>query len=270
METRDIGSSAHVDFMWNVSNEVHDKKTLETWQGRARLFKEFFAQVNDDHYFRGNRKAQFQAMFLGEKPAIFNHNLLANESDKDLLRKYGFKIAGNFIYDPGQVRTVIEQYPEIFKKFETTDPDEVMNLVSAAAFTEEHIVRGLVLGFPLESVQAYERTDTQKLEDVAIRLLELLDPRDKDFLLDQFFTEKIYGNQAAAEFLSQKLHEYQGRLGISDSDMPELLKQLADETSRQPANVYGVNWVDVGVSEESLQKQKRLKAAFDYSGIRNI
>ena len=98
---------------------------------------------------------------------------------------------------------MIEAHEPEFREFGSTEPAEVMKILSLKDGPESSLVRGLLLGFPFESVRKFEEARNTHLP-------------------------------------------------------------------RKGVNIYGIHWMDFGESEESVNKQQRLKQAFESSGILKI
>lgn len=245
----------------------YGEEDSEKWREGAAHFSEFWQQALNQHLdvnFTPHAKACLQAMFLGEKPATLISSEISQQS-KDLLHAYGLQVEGVYVYDPGQVGAVIQKNAKELGKFGGT-AEQVVKSLSSVDLNREGVARGLILGYPKESAIAYEAQQDPKAEQVLHQLYELLTGEDKAYLEAQYFT-KITDKAGLLDFVTRQLMLHHDALGIGSDAIPAILRKVESSARAKVLNVYGVTWVDYGLSEESSQKQARLKKAFEQSGI---
>lgn len=152
--------------------EVFNETDVVKWKNGAENFKNFLQKINikksseydfDSVLFNPISIREIEALFLGERAAtLFNQVDLSNPDNLmvfDLLRFFGFEMVGNYMYDKNQVKKVIQKHEDVFSVFRTKDPDEIMKLIVGEnkQSVKNHLVTGLLLGFPIESVQEFEK-----------------------------------------------------------------------------------------------------------------
>lgn len=195
-----------LDHLTQDEERGYSEKDIEQWQAGAERFRQFWETVPS--YTRkmisSKETVELQAVFLGEKPAIFLHsNSMVDIIEDSLFEEFGLTHVGRYIYDHEQVQKVIDEHGDRFKQIGIRDDDHFMDALSTASPMSYHIERGIILGYPVASVEAYEKQD----------------------------------------------------------------KLQIDTDNGHHVNVHGIIWVDYAVSAESDKKQKRLRAAFEQSGI---
>lgn len=284
---------------YSFENKNHLLSDQEKWQQGTEKFSEFVAMLNKrsnigildstlrlffrDRIFSLIDKCTpldvdpqiyigpIQAMFLGEKPACF-----ALESCALLYRElshFDFITLGDYTYSPEQVATVIKNHPEIFSEYNLQTPGEVIRYLNSADREQDGLIRGLILGYPKDSVLNYEKCQLSygnKEVRLIGRLYELGDEGIK-LKLDGV-RDGIMDFDSLCEFLKNKFSLHKKFLGLSDSD----LKTLDYENVRyslynsKVVNIHGVTWVDYDLPNNSPTFKKRLKKAFETSGILGV
>lgn len=241
---------------------------IRKWQARAKNFKDYWQTVKNTGQanYPQHEVGSIQAMFLGEKPAVFETKL-ARDS-KEILAQKGLKFAGDYVYDPELVQEVIEKYADEFQRYGFSSSEEVMNALAAANPRDLSTIRGLVLGFPESAVRDYAFTESLRIDNVAERLYNLLQdsPIDKSFLELNYFAERS-GKTELLPFFEQQLKKYQQELNLNDSEIAQTLDELQWIINGRGVNIHGVYWVEYRESVDSVALQNRLKQAFEQSGI---
>ncbi len=250
--------------------ENYSEEEISQWENGARNFASFWGDIGaqEDEY---DQKiiGPLQAMFLGEKPAMFHSFPVGEHGNK--LEHFGLKSTGNYIYDPKQVAKIIGLYSDVFRRHNLNTPEEVMGFLDKAKPEEHSVIRGLVLGFPYEAIRRYSNVDAMRINQVAVILFGLLEvsPEEQVYLEENYFTEKRAGNSGLIPFFKEKLEKYKSQLGISDNEIRQLIVELHTQIETKRFGAHGVFWIDSDISEESASKEKRIKDAFEKSGIRN-
>lgn len=248
----------------NVEN--YSAEQIARWEHGAENHASFLEDIDDQVELGSKLSGSLQAMFLGEKPAIFSS---WPENIEDNLRSAGFELTLNYIYAPEQVSIVMEEHSNEFSQHNLTTPQEVMEFLDKAELKEHSTMRGLVLGFPIKATENYTRREHFKFSNVAQHLYHLLEkePEDHTYLEQNYLTEKRHGNVGLVQFFREKLETYKSELGINDEEIMSLLNELQIEIDTKNFGAYGVFWTDSPDSEESVSKEKRIKDAFEKSGI---
>ncbi len=250
--------------------EIYSKEQLIRWESGANNFIAFWQNIRDEtDDYDPDTVGCLQAMFLGEKPAIFHG--LSDEDHKEKLRLLGFESVDNYTYDPNQVAKVMKDYPNEFSQHNLDTPEELMIFLDKAKPKEHSVIRGLVLGFPYEATRSYNKMDSLRIGQIAVRLFELLkvSPEEQTYLELNYFTEKRAGNVDLISFFKKELEKYKSELHISDDEVTQLIAELHIEIETRIFGAYGVSWVDSSKSEESVALEKRIRDAFEKSGILN-
>jgi hypothetical protein len=89
-----------------------------------------------------------QLMLLKCKPAL-NDNKLALMS-KDILKKHGYVIKNNWVYDPEQIDKLSEEYEDVFH-------GDVLSCFEKPIKSLDDIKTGLVLGIPYNAAHSYSQ-----------------------------------------------------------------------------------------------------------------
>lgn len=250
--------------------ESYPEEQMGKWRRGAENFALFWedigGQAND---YDPRIVGPLQAMFLGEKPAVF-HSLPISDH-KEELKQFGFESIDNYIYDPEQVAKIMKDHPDEFERHNLKTSEEVMVFLDKTKPEEHSVIRGLVLGFPYEAVKNYDKADSFKINNIAVRLFELLEinPEDQIYLELNYFTEKRAGNGDLIPFFKKNLEKYKSELNISDEEIAQLIDELQKQIKIKGFGAYGVVWTDSGGSKESVAQEKRIRDAFEKSGILN-
>ena len=255
---------------------LYNAEDMERWRHAATAFGEFLTIV--DHRAKSGEYPDeeiflLQFLFLGEKPAILDNNL--SRQFQPELEALGFRFAGDYVYDPVQVQHMMEQeqYADTFRGLDISSPENLMEAISELPFGEADAARGLLLGFPSTSTEMYlERNAKLKLaDDTVMKLTPLLDERGKKYLAWNFEPEQQWGGEDLLAFVRSKLAQHLEDLGMTVADFDERTRAFEFLIRRDASfDVEGFQWLDYRHSEESQNKQARLEAALDESGIRAI
>lgn len=239
------------------------------WQSGAERFRQFVANKS----LAGLNKqdsGELRAMFLGEKPACFRNTVcMRYQAD---LANFGLVTIGEYTYDPNQVGMVMQNHASEFANHGLTTPVQAIKALNSADMQHyKHTIRGIILGFPLESVQKHEYQETFKIHQLADSLYKLLEGTpDQEYMLKTYFSER-HGNHELIEFFTAQLNKYKAELGLGDEEIAEILNELRYLINARGVDVYGVDWIDYGErSEESEEKQRRLRTAFEETGIMDM
>jgi hypothetical protein len=254
-------------------NAVYNADDVRKWEHGTVKYKEFLASIPVEKRWclRNVSEGELQAIFLGEKPAMFsNYVPQVTEYLGEELQRFGLRFAGYYIYRPEAVECVLREHPKEFEEFPTASSEEFMQALARVSMEHFETSRGLILGYPMASIAAYEKQKKFQLHGVDKRLYDLLPDKstDKEFLLKEFFGNRR-DKAGMVRFFTEKLRERQAELGITEADIPQLLQELDYLLAAKYPNVNGVIWVDFEESPESNLKQQRLHAAFLKSGIRS-
>ncbi|MBP7113873.1 MAG: hypothetical protein KBA40_00295 [Candidatus Peribacteraceae bacterium] len=268
---RDVATDDYKKPLMALVNAVYDVNDLHHWEEGTAQYKQFIASIPPEKRwcFRNVNEGELQAIFLGEKPAMFSNNVpKVTEYLGEELQRSGLRCAGYYIYKPEAVERILREHPKEFEEFPIASAEEFMQALARVSMEQFETSRGLILGYPIASITAYEKQNKFQLHLVAKRLYDLLpdESADKDFLLNEFFGDRK-DKAGIVLFFTEKLRERQAELGITESDIPQLLQELDYLLAAKHANVHGVIWVDFEKSFESDLKQQRLQAAFQRSGI---
>ena len=250
--------------------QEYSKEDLEKWREGASNYKKFLGLDGVQDSLLSQNNGQLKALFLKEKPALFA--LASLVVLKPALLSFGFKVTGEYVYSAEQVQIVINNNQETFTQYGATDADAVMERLSREENPSANIIRGLVLGFPLKSAEAFEKTGKYKINTVVLKLYELMktNTEKQKFLELNFYTEKREGNNAVFDFILQEIKSHQQELEITPEDIPELTSQLKELIQAKSVDVYDNAWFDYEDDPESQRRQLRLKAAFENSGILDL
>src|SRR3990167_5588762 len=140
--------------------QEYSKEDLEKWREGASNYKKFLGLDGVQDSLLSQNNGQLKALFLKEKPALFA--LASLVVLKPALLSFGFKVTGEYVYSAEQVQIVINNNQETFTQYGATDADAVMERLSREENPSANIIRGLVLGFPLKSAEAFEKTGKYK------------------------------------------------------------------------------------------------------------
>lgn len=251
----------------NPTEQIYSPEEYAKWKEGALKYKDFMAHAGVESLLTKTNKSNLQTMFLKEKPAVFP--VTCAEQIKDALATYGYSVAGSYVYDPSQVRSVMDMYPDFFLSYGFTDPDMLMVKLSTEKNDKASVVRGLVLGFPLSSAQSYERNAQYSVHKVIWKLFHILedDSSQKKFIEQNIYTIKNAQDGETSRLIAEEFETYKQELGITSEDIPELVAQLEDDLKLQQIQVYGNNWVGYVNDEDNVRRVNRLKEAFESSGI---
>lgn len=248
----------------SVEKPVYSAEDLTFWKNGAEDYKKFAAGIKEINKYWPDHVASIKAMFLGEKPAVLG-NIVASDN-KEALEDLGFRFIGDYCYIPELVRKVIEKYKDRVI-FETDDPELLVKSLGAKNSEHNVVLKGLILGFPLPSVLAYERVRNFTVGKVIKCLYDLLPPDEKKFLEANYYTDKRENNQEILGWLISKLWQHQQVLGLDQPALETAVSQLKELINAKQVGALGFNWVDYESSDESSETQRRLADAFEESGI---
>lgn len=251
-----------------VANQefIYSEQDLTNWEEGSDNYKKFINNVEGIEKYTEHEVGSLQAMFLGEKPAVLV-NRLALDHKKEL-EIFGFKFSQDYCYKPELVKNILEKYKDepIFSR---TDPDNLMNGLAKADLKEQSRVRGLILGFPLSAVDDFDKMNNFKAHDIIGTLYNILPQNEQAFLETNFYTEKKQGNREIGDWIINKLFIFKDTLNIKNDVLPDLADEIKFLINSKDVNIHGVIWTDYHASSESINKQERLKKAFEKSGILN-
>ncbi len=256
-----------------ATNDLYDANDVHRWEEGAAQYREFIASIPaEKRWCLANlNKGEIQAIFLGEKPALFcARTPTVVEHLRQELQHFGLCCSGYYIYKPESVQRVLALHPQQSEELRHSSADEFMQKLAAMPMGRFDRVRGLILGYPMTSIASFERQDALQIHAIAKRLYDLLPEGDKD---KEFLLEEFYGNRkdktGILRFFTDKLREKSADIGIQEADIPRLLEELRYVLGAKRININGFTWVDFEDSQESIVKQQRLQAAFQRSGILN-
>ena len=252
-----------------ILESLYNDNDVEKWQKGAQLYRQFINAIprEKQRNLQGKNLGELQALFLGEKPALFSATSVARQLETEL-RAFGIESVGAYSYSPEAVQTVLQTFPDDFKDLPTDSPQAFMSFLAAQDAKSYGLQRGLILGFPRPSIEQFLHVESLQVQKLALSLLEIFGEGTKDYnyLVDSFFGKR-QDKHAITSFMHQNLLIHSTRLGISIGDIPRLMDELRYVLSARSVNVHGVSWVDHDVSAESTHLQQRLIAAFDRSEI---
>ncbi len=147
-----------------------------------------------------------------------------------------------------------------------------MQFLAQADEREYSTMRGLVLGFPYAAIKNYEKQGSFKIEKITEKLYQLLvaQPDQQAYLEKNYLTEKRFGNFELIPFFRKILKDFQTELNIQDDELEGLINELRTQIENKQFSAHGVNWIDNSSSQESADKEKRIKNAFEKSGILEV
>lgn len=261
---------------------------IAAWKKGAESFRAFWGLIQDRFYSAPNTATRgdvgsLQAIFLGEKPAGWDNGFALRF--KTELERFGlvFSDNGEFIYNPNLVTRVVLDHPDVFTVEAQLDVAKIMNNIK----TMGNIAIGLVLGFPESAVRGYEEREKQdetiyngKIKGILVNLLGIIAETNSE-LADGLAKRCLRmrgqksGGGVLVSLLFQQCMQHKERLGLKDVDevvfKDSLERVLRLPPDRTGVNVYGIAWRDLPERQpDSLEKEKRLKAAFEQSGILDI
>jgi hypothetical protein len=255
-----------------ILHSVYSEQDVQKWEIGARKYRQFIEAVRREKRLclRGENLGEIQALFLGEKPAVFGVTSVARSLEAEL-RQFGLESAGDYVYSPQAIQAVLQGSPADFEGLPIDSPQSFMTFLASQDMRTYALQRGLILGYPRAAIQQYEYEQTLQIKKLASSLLEIFGEgtKDWDFLVDSFFGNRT-NKRAIESFFQEKLMQHANRLGIASGDLPRLMDELRYVLSAQSVNVHGVIWIDHEASDESSKKQQRLHAAFQRSGILGI
>ena len=149
------------------SIDGHDRGVRD-FERFVKLYKQFVPGIVKNWGFfsersRKNEELEMLAwVFVGEKPSFFETTGSPSAVTEKILSKLNLKVArgfqgGWFVYSPESVQRVIDANLDIFHAFGATTSTDAMNRIARTPLDKESTVRGLLLGFPREAVEAYAR-----------------------------------------------------------------------------------------------------------------
>jgi len=172
----DYANTAPSSITFESPVEVYTENDVLGWESGAKKFKEFSDGIRDasmqekfEAVFNPIDANALKALFLKEKPAV----LLGAGFDPtdsyiapviESLKSFGIGVVGTYLYDKEQVQHVLETHKDIFKTFDSTDPDEVMSLIANGNIGTNHLAIGLLLGFPFKSVEKFKHGAEEQKE----------------------------------------------------------------------------------------------------------
>lgn len=241
---------------------------MEKWKSGANKYKLFAKKIAGISDFPRQGVGEVQALFLGEKPAVFKNSFaLAN---KEALESNGFKFFGDYCYHPQLVMEVIEKNRDVFTSFSEKNPETVMQELMKAPLNELSEARGIILGIPRTAAKAYKEVSQGEVNRIIEDLIKLLPDKEAEYLRINYMEKDMRGNHELLEFIIRKLetgtHRYKLHM-TNRSDREKLKERLRKIINSRGVDIYGAHWIDYGPSRESEEKKIRLKAAFENSGI---
>ena len=240
-----------------------DNIDLAKWTKGGEQFHEFWRKIGSPQLSQ-DLKGPLQAVFLGEKPSCLDATI--NLEDDEILKEFGLKREGRYIYDPKQVEAVIARHSEVFQQHNLRTAEDTMRWLNKTSLTEGAVERGLILGIPLTAIRDYIMYSSLSINNIIINLHNLLVSLNlqADLLEETYFTGNILQGR---QFIEESLQQHTEQLGIQTRDIPRLMEEVDVLIQRRTVNVYGVTWVEQGESSESIQRQSKLRNAFEKSGI---
>ena len=250
--------------------ERYSPEQVATWKRGAANFREFWKGVNTEALDEQSEiPALFQALFLGEKPAMFDRGKELSQYAYGV-GPFGFEVSGDYIYSPERVQGIIDQNAEVFASHNLRTPEQAIDFLNNAGLTEQAMMRGLILGYPKEAVQEFERTKNSKIDQMKVRLHELLEGEpEKQLFIERGFHSRKDGKRGAEIllFYMTELKRFQKELDVDDDEMSLLLGEVTEKVNKKRFGVNGLNWVDKPSSKESVDKEKKVQTAFKQSGF---
>jgi len=211
------------------------------WREGARRFAEFWSCVTQKNELSTEEIGSLQALFLGEKPAVWNNK--AAQKYRAFLEKYGIRSRKYWVYDPQQIDVLRVRYPSLFQG-KTFNDLFVQKL--------DDVRMGILLGTPWQSVQRFAFFQN---------ILGLQGSRRK---LSQLIMKESTKKQESISGLMKRLLKHAQALRLSSCEQ-QFLERWCDDVYM--VNVYGVTWIDIGFIKQSLNKQERLQRALKDTGL---
>lgn len=176
---------------------------------------------------------------------------------------------------------MIRDYPDEFRGLPTESPEFLIRALAAARGHEHEVAQGLVLGYPLTSCKTYVvvRHLTDTIEATSEMLKKVDNGVGKRELDAAWFGNRFVGRagrgghaqKVSIEERRALLQKYlSGRStnpAVTAGDQSWLPNAIEHYLHRRKAGAYGVTWVDYEGLKDSVAKERRLKAAFEQSGI---
>lgn len=238
----------------SLPHTKYDAHDLARWRNGADAFRRFWQSASRLAITHYSHVGTLPALFLGEKPACLD-NPLALHHQLDL-EQIGYVFEGDYVYDPSLVARVMQEYSENFKGYENSAA--LMKALGKAKNQDMITERGLVLGYPLTAVEAFVAYD---------RILHEC-THTKAAIMETILEEWASSRHADVPNLVTMILSNTGRLGLTPDDA-QTLQRVG--LTKKIADIYGFSWSDNGgTSPESLAQQRRLKTAFEQSGMTAI
>lgn len=130
---------------------------LKTRDDASKILRQQHAFGRDPQEIIG----EMQAMFLGEKPAIFSDSFIKSHFGNQL-KNFGFIIDGDWIYDPKQIQALIDDYQDIMPE-DLKSPKDAIDFLNKGEKSDHHLIRGLFLGYPFSSSAEFSYRSREKL-----------------------------------------------------------------------------------------------------------
>jgi hypothetical protein len=242
----------------SISEEDHLK-----WKQGADNFREYYNNVDQNKHYTNQEDAEVELLFLGEKPASFM-NTLAMDS-KESLKTYGFENIGGFIFNRNKVISVMQEHPEIFHNF--SDVNQLMQKLSTADMrTEMHLERGLILGYPIDSVQGF-LSQEHFMNTLRPQIIQAIrnkngkeNSRDEKKLLNAIISKDSTKTGAI-------MNKYHDNIAVTTENSNAFNAFF----NRRTGGVKGLRWMNyTGGTLKTGVLESRLKMAFKESNIQKI
>ncbi len=256
------------------------------WKDGTEKFREFWKKIpeqamgrpfpphekNPYKAFDKYQIGEVQALFLGEKPACYGNGLVQNYSS--MLQNYGYVVRqdkkGNcYAFDQDQLATLMVKQPNFFHAYKAKSVEDVMHLLAQAEPSQQDALRGIVLGYPYESVEQFLDPVYQQRYAIYLQVEQfLLHHPEEEHVLIAGAEGPEYPH--LSKILTEKARQYQSPIGLNAEQIAVLEKFDSLIQNRNGITIYGVTWAETRSSGESQNKQARLKAAFEMSGILEV
>ncbi|MEN9561314.1 MAG: hypothetical protein RIQ56_587 [Candidatus Parcubacteria bacterium] len=255
-------------------NAEYPPEAIERWRAGGKRWREFERQLSMLGMYRDltdSSRNALRSVFLGEKPAVFLESGDDMKRLRPIVEATGLAITKgrmqdiDYIYDPAQVDDVLRRNRESFD--ESASVTQVMNELVRARGDRSDRQRGLVLGFPSAAVEAYAIRQGIGIL-LGDRFYDALSADDRTTYEAMFATyDKTFTPAQKSDWLRAKLSEYATRAGIAREKLAEIDSQIDREASWQLFGAHGFIWADFAASNESVEKEKRIRDAFAVAGL---
>jgi hypothetical protein len=267
-----------MDFKETHGQEPYTPDDVEHWKRGTGAFATFFnglapAQQEELHKplsmeYRRDEPVDIPALFLGERALVLESY---SPDVRGRFESCGLKTNEYAVYDSEHVRRVIQRYPDVFADVPHASTEECVNFLTQTEKIPPEKMKavGLLLGYPLSAVVHHHQLETRYAAamDTFEKLWNGLPPDERR----EYVRQHGEGPDRPSPFFYffvENLQKDSSSLPAMAADQKVFLLEAATALQRKRQfGVYGMNWSDDVDSSESKEREQRLRAAFERSGI---